>query len=89
LSSLDAVTHDDAARAANHDDNDDNNDDDDNDDHAKASLLETAAEYEAKRAATHPTTTHIHGDTSTGEENEITQFQVTIDDMQHRSYLTL
>ncbi len=41
----------------------------------KASLLETVAEYEAKRASTHPTTT-IQGDTSTGEENEITKFQV-------------
>ena len=41
----------------------------------KASLLETVAEYEAKRASTHPATT-IQGDTSTGEENEITKFQV-------------
>jgi hypothetical protein len=41
----------------------------------KASLLETVAEYEAKRASTHHATT-IQGDTSTGEENEITKFQV-------------
>jgi hypothetical protein len=41
----------------------------------KASLLETVAEYQAKRASTHPATT-IQGDTSTGEENEITKFQV-------------
>jgi len=41
----------------------------------KASLLETVAEYQAKRASTHPATT-IQGDTSTGEENEITKFRV-------------
>lgn len=41
----------------------------------KASLLDTVAEYEAKRASTHPATT-IQGDTSTGEENEMTKFQV-------------
>ncbi|CAF4459382.1 unnamed protein product, partial [Rotaria magnacalcarata] len=39
------------------------------------SLLETVAEYEAKRASAHPATT-IQGDTSTGEENEITKFQM-------------
>ena len=39
------------------------------------SLLEKAAEYEAKRAFTHPST-NIQGDTSTGEEHEITKFQV-------------
>ncbi len=53
------------------------NDGDDDDDDEKASLLETVAEYEAKRASTHPTMT-IQGDTSTGEENEITKFQVLI-----------
>lgn len=41
----------------------------------KSSLLENVAEYEAKRASTHPTVT-IEGDTSTGEENEITKFQM-------------
>ncbi|UJR32224.1 hypothetical protein I4U23_019689 [Adineta vaga] len=41
----------------------------------KVSLLETVAEYEAKRASTHPATT-IQGDTSTGEENEMTKFQM-------------
>jgi hypothetical protein len=50
-------------------------DDDDDDEVEKATLLETVAEYEAKRASTHPTTT-IQGDTSTGEENEITKFHV-------------
>ncbi len=50
-------------------------DEEDEDDEEKASLLETVAEYEAKRASTHPATT-IQGDTSTGEENEITKFQV-------------
>lgn len=39
------------------------------------SLLEKAAEYEAKRAFTHPSA-NIQGDTSTGEEHEITKFQV-------------
>jgi hypothetical protein len=53
----------------------DDDDDDDDDEVEKATLLETVAEYEAKRASTHPTTT-IQGDTSTGEENEITKFHV-------------
>lgn len=39
------------------------------------SLFETAAEYEAKRASAHPIA-HIQGDTSTGEEHEVTKFQV-------------
>lgn len=42
---------------------------------SKPSLFETAAEYEAKRASSHPTA-NIHGDTSTGEEHEVTKFQV-------------
>lgn len=41
----------------------------------KSSLLDNVAEYEAKRASTHPAVT-IEGDTSTGEENEVTKFQV-------------
>jgi len=49
----------------------------------KSSLLENVAEYEAKRASTHPAVT-IEGDTSTGEENEITKFQVQKD-----SFLTI
>ncbi|CAF1076660.1 unnamed protein product [Rotaria sordida] len=53
-----------------------NDDDEEEEEDNKASLLETVAEYEAKRASTHPTTT-IQGDTSTGEENEITKFQMT------------
>ncbi|CAF4695807.1 unnamed protein product, partial [Rotaria magnacalcarata] len=52
------------------DDDEEKDEEDDN----KASLLETVAEYEAKRASAHPATT-IQGDTSTGEENEITKFQ--------------
>jgi hypothetical protein len=62
-------------------DNDDNDDDDDEapEEGNQASLLKTVAEYEAKRATTHPTTTNIQGDTSTGEESEITKFQVTLD----------
>ncbi|CAF2977944.1 unnamed protein product [Rotaria sp. Silwood2] len=53
------------------------NDDEENDEEEdnKTSLLETVAEFEAKRASTHATTT-IQGDTSTGEENEITKFQM-------------
>ena len=47
--------------------------DDENKD--EPSLLEKAAEYEAKRAFTHPSA-NIQGDTSTGEEHEITKFQV-------------
>jgi len=50
-------------------------DEEDGEDEEKASLLETVAEYEAKRASTHPIAT-IQGDTSTGEENEITKFQM-------------
>ncbi|CAF2118135.1 unnamed protein product [Rotaria magnacalcarata] len=53
------------------DDDEEKDEEDDN----KASLLETVAEYEAKRASAHPATT-IQGDTSTGEENEITKFQM-------------
>ena len=49
--------------------------DEEEEEDTKASLLETVAEYEAKRASTHPMAT-IQGDTSTGEENEITKFQV-------------
>ncbi|CAF4900571.1 unnamed protein product [Rotaria sp. Silwood1] len=53
------------------------NDDDDDDDNNKTtpSLFETAAEYEAKRASTHPIV-NIQGDTSTGEEHEVTKFQM-------------
>jgi Ran-binding protein 3 len=59
------------------DDEEEDNGEGENDDEEeeKASLLETVAEYEAKRASTHPATT-IQGDTSTGEENEITKFQM-------------
>ncbi|CAF4679776.1 unnamed protein product, partial [Rotaria magnacalcarata] len=32
-------------------------------------------EYEAKRASTHPSA-NIQGDTSTGEEHEVTKFQM-------------
>ena len=66
----------------------DNDDADENDDDVEstgeekeeenqstASLLEKAAEYEAKRASTHPAA-YIQGDTSTGEEHEVTKFQV-------------
>lgn len=42
---------------------------------SKPSLFETAAVYEAKRASTHPAA-NIQGDTSTGEEHEVTKFQV-------------
>ncbi|CAF1073257.1 unnamed protein product [Adineta ricciae] len=56
----------------NSDEKDENKDDEDDN---KTTLLETVAEYEAKRASTHPATT-IQGDTSTGEENEITKFQM-------------
>lgn len=54
----------------------DQDDDDDEQNQSTASLLEKAAEYEAKRASTHPLAT-IQGDTSTGEENEVTKFQVS------------
>ena len=53
----------------------DGDDEEEEEEEEKASLLETVAEYEAKRASTHPATT-IQGDTSTGEENELTKFQV-------------
>ena len=54
---------------------DEETDDKEDEEENKASLLETVAEYEAKRASTHPATT-IQGDTSTGEEDEVTKFQV-------------
>lgn len=57
------------------DDDDNKKDDNDDNDEDKSSLLENVAEYEAKRASIHPTVT-IEGDTSTGEENEITKFQM-------------
>ncbi|CAF0836765.1 unnamed protein product [Adineta steineri] len=61
------------------DDNDDDKEDDDNDEDENnkttPSLFETAAEYEAKRASTHPAA-NIQGDTSTGEEHEVTKFQM-------------
>ena len=60
----------------NEEEADGEDEDDDDEEQEKASLLETVAEYEAKRASTHPATT-IQGDTSTGEENEITKFQVS------------
>jgi hypothetical protein len=56
------------------DDNDDENEKDESNSKAP-SLLEKAAEYEARRASTHPSA-NIQGDTSTGEEHEITKFQV-------------
>jgi hypothetical protein len=59
----------------NEDEDENDGEGDDEEEEEKASLLETVAEYEAKRASTHPTMT-IQGDTSTGEENEITKFQV-------------
>ncbi|CAF3495001.1 unnamed protein product [Rotaria sp. Silwood1] len=54
---------------------DEEKDEEEEEEDNKVSLLETVAEYEAKRASTHPTAT-IQGDTSTGEENEITKFQM-------------
>ncbi|CAF0743491.1 unnamed protein product [Adineta ricciae] len=60
--------------AADDDDEDDDEDEEENNKSAR-SLFETAAEYEARRATTHPSTT-IQGDTSTGEEHEITKFQI-------------
>ena len=60
--------------AADEDDDEGKEDEEENNKSAR-SLFETAAEYEAKRATTHPSTT-IQGDTSTGEEHEITKFQV-------------
>ncbi|CAF4446313.1 unnamed protein product [Rotaria sp. Silwood2] len=59
----------------NDDDNNNDDDDDDNNNKPTPSLFETAAEYEAKRATTHPIA-NIHGDTSTGEEHEVTKFQM-------------
>jgi hypothetical protein len=56
-------------------DEEEENDNDDENNKTKPSLFETAAEYEAKRAATHPAA-NIQGDTSTGEEHEVTKFQV-------------
>jgi len=56
-------------------DEDDDDDDDDETNKATPSLFEKAAEYEAKRASTHPIA-NIHGDTSTGEEHEVTKFQM-------------
>lgn len=50
--------------------------DDDEANKSKPSLFETAAEYEAKRASTHPAA-NIQGDTSTGEEHEVTKFHVS------------
>ncbi|CAF4433850.1 unnamed protein product, partial [Adineta steineri] len=52
-----------------------NDEKDENEEDNKASLLETVAEYEAKRASTDPATA-IQGDTSTGEEDEITKFHM-------------
>jgi len=58
------------------DEEDDEVDDEgENNNKTTPSLFETAAEYEAKRASTHPTA-NIQGDTSTGEEHEVTKFQV-------------
>ena len=57
------------------DENEDEEQDDDEANKSKPSLFETAAEYEAKRATTHPIA-NIQGDTSTGEEHEVTKFQV-------------
>ena len=58
-------------------DEDEGDEDEDEDENNKTtpSLFETAAEYEAKRASTHPAA-NIQGDTSTGEEHEVTKFQV-------------
>lgn len=54
---------------------DDENEEDEETNKTTPSLFETAAKYEAERASTHPTA-NIQGDTSTGEEHEITKFQV-------------
>ena len=48
---------------------------DDDQNKRAASLFKNAAVYEAKRASTHPMA-NIQGDTSTGEEHEVTKFQV-------------
>ncbi len=56
-------------------DEEEEDEEEDDDDKTAPSLFETAAEYEAKRASTHPTA-NIQGDTSTGEEHEVTKFQV-------------
>jgi len=60
---------------SNKDEEDEEDDDEDENDKTAPSLFETAAEYEAKRASTHPSA-NIQGDTSTGEEHEVTKFQV-------------
>jgi len=57
------------------DDDDSEKEDDDDNNKTTPSLFDTAAEYEAKRASTHPIA-NIQGDTSTGEEHEVTKFQV-------------
>jgi hypothetical protein len=59
------------------DDPENNEDEEDETNKSKPSLFDTAAEYEAKRASTHPAA-NIQGDTSTGEEHEVTKFQVYI-----------
>ncbi|CAF1570001.1 unnamed protein product [Adineta ricciae] len=61
--------------AADEDDDDERKEDEEENNKSARSLFETAAEYEARRATTHPSTT-IQGDTSTGEEHEITKFQI-------------
>lgn len=75
----------DATKEEEENGNDDDDDDDEEDNEEKKdeeennksarSLFDTAAEYEARRATTHPSAT-IQGDTSTGEEHEVTKFQV-------------
>ncbi len=68
-------------------DDDDDNEKEDDDDNNKTtpSLFDTAAEYEAKRASTHPIA-NIQGDTSTGEEHEVTKFQVSKFDFYSQKY---
>ena len=56
---------------------DEDEDDEESNNKSTPSLLEKAAEYEAKRASTHPIA-NIQGDTSTGEEHEVTKFQVIL-----------
>lgn len=50
-------------------------DENEDNDQSMPSLMEKAAEYQAKQASIHSSTT-FHGDTSTGEEHETTSFKV-------------
>lgn len=51
-------------------------DENEDNDQSMPSLMEKAAEYQAKQASIHSSTT-FHGDTSTGEEHETTSFKMT------------